>query len=926
MRLPTASARQTKRAWLWAALAVAATLLVLGEVVFLRVRRVGWTAYSAETSPLRGRVQDIAVGMDGVLWVGTDAGLFRFDGASWRAYTPADGLPDWDVRALAVAPDGGLWAYTAQGSFRFDGQTWHRYRLLDLWLEYWDTSAEPARRPLAVASDGTLWGGTKEGLLRFCEHLTVTSGTSIWSTYDSPDGLSGGEILAIAVDPDDAVWVGTRRGIARFDGENWTAYTRRDGFPGGRVRAVAVSADGTVWAGTGGGLARFDGRAWKVVPYGGPGRAGSVVALAVDDRGHVWAGARGGVGVWDVEANTWLWAASLWHTARVPLILGTLTLSVYLFGTSPWRARLVAALAAWVQRRRPWIERVSPGTRFRRWVDRQAAAYARFRSDVVRDLSEQRALWIALSVVVLATLFLRLWRLDFGKMLPYVAHADEHTQYNPAIHIIQTGDLNPHFFNYPSLTIYVDAVVLYAGYLVGALVGAFDTVADLQTIEAAGYGRGMVGTPGMLLLGRATTAVFGALTIVLAFALARQLCRRRWLSLAVAALLSVSGMHVRLSHYMTVDVIATFFATACILGCTLYLVKRQTGYLWLAAVCGGLATSAKYNYAVLSVPVALSVLLDPRLWSHEQLKRVWTCGVLFCLAFVLTSPYVLLDLPAASEDIGYEMRHYATGHLGQTGNSFARYLETVWRENPSYLLLGVPGLVAALWYRRPAAWPAAIFCLVYYVLLGVQTTHMGRNVLPVLVLLVVGVGSALDALVERLPRQVRAWRIAAKGVEVLPVVAVLACVPLLPALPTLSAILRLPAPSGQAQAQAWFDRALETQDGQQALGALRIAAEGYTIYLDRRQYEITYLDTVSKVGPPAVFAEQGYDLVLLGSGMYGRFYDNPDVFAEEVGVYDAFFESDLERMVFEQESDPLDFVGGGAKVYVFILSDEAFSR
>jgi hypothetical protein len=429
----------------------------------------------------------------------------------------------------------------------------------------------------------------------------------------------------------------------------------------------------------------------------------------------------------------------------------------------------------------------------------------------------------------------------------------------------------------------------------------------------------------MLLLGRATTAAFGTLTVVLVFLLTRQICRRRWPPLAAAALLVVSRAHIRLSHFMTVDVIATFFATACVLGCTLYLVKKQSGYLWLAAICGGLATSTKYNYAVLSVPVALSVLLDPRLWSNQQMRRVWTCGLLFCLALVLTSPYVLLDMPAASEDIRFELKHYATGHLGQTGNSFAWYLETLWRENPFYLLLGVPGLVTALWRRRRAAWPAAILCLVYYVLLGVQAAHMGRNVLPVLVLLVVGAGAALDALVEWLPRQVRAWRIAAKGVEVLPVVVVLACVPLLPALPTLSAILRLPAPSGQAQAQAWFDRALETQDGQQTLSALRIAAEGYTIYLDRRQYEITYLDTVSKVGPPAVFAEQGYDLVLLGSGMYGRFYDNPDVFAEEVGVYDAFFESDLERMVFEQEDDPLSFIGGGT-VYVFFLSEAAFGR
>ncbi|MFN2286438.1 MAG: glycosyl transferase family 39, partial [Anaerolineae bacterium] len=59
-------------------------------------------------------------------------------------------------------------------------------------------------------------------------------------------------------------------------------------------------------------------------------------------------------------------------------------------------------------------------------------------------------------VAILAVaLFLRLWRLDFGMELPYLAHTDEPTQYNPAINILKTGDLNPHFFNYPSLTIYL---------------------------------------------------------------------------------------------------------------------------------------------------------------------------------------------------------------------------------------------------------------------------------------------------------------------------------------------------------------------------------------------------------------------------------------------------------------------------------------
>ena len=67
---------------------------------------------------------------------------------------------------------------------------------------------------------------------------------------------------------------------------------------------------------------------------------------------------------------------------------------------------------------------------------------------------------IALAFILLFGVLLRLYKLDFGVELPYVAHTDEPTQYNPAIRILTTGDLNPHFFNYPSLPIYLYSAVL----------------------------------------------------------------------------------------------------------------------------------------------------------------------------------------------------------------------------------------------------------------------------------------------------------------------------------------------------------------------------------------------------------------------------------------------------------------------------------
>ena len=530
----------------------------------------------------------------------------------------------------------------------------------------------------------------------------------------------------------------------------------------------------------------------------------------------------------------------------------------------------------------------------------------------------------ALLILILAlALFLRLWRLDFGMELPYLAHTDEPTQYNPAINILKTGDLNPHFFNYPSLTIYLNAAVFYVGYGVGRLTGAFTSLADVQPIRTLQMSVGRVGTPSLLLLGRAVTAMLGTLTVGLLFALTRRLTQRVWAALLAALLLAISLQHVRFSHYMTVDVIATAFVVATLAACAEVLAcddgVRARRWLWAAAVCGGLATSSKYNYAVLSVSVGLTGLLLAGSW-WEKLRRVVLSGVLFCAAFALTSPFVLLDASAAIPAIQSEMRHYATGHLGVTGSSFLWYLGYLWRSNPFYLLAGVPGIGLALWRTRRVAAPLAAFVLIYFALIGGQAVHFDRNVLPVLVLLIAGIGAAVDALADVLTVRRKP---PSRPVLMLSSLILFSLIPLLPSLAMLPPVLQSSKPSGRAQAQAWFDHRLTTPEGCRDLSALTVLAESYTVYIDPACANVEYIATLTTLSTDlAYFQRRGYDVVIAGSGMFNRFYENPDVYAQERAFYDALFAS-VPYLAFENAYDPLEFRENGARVYVFLLSARA---
>src|SRR5258708_37054854 len=79
------------------------------------------TTFTVEDGLPSNVVNAILQTRNGFLWIGTDAGLARFNG---RHFTPVDfGEPrstsQGVVRAMAEGPDGGLWVVTNPGLARF---------------------------------------------------------------------------------------------------------------------------------------------------------------------------------------------------------------------------------------------------------------------------------------------------------------------------------------------------------------------------------------------------------------------------------------------------------------------------------------------------------------------------------------------------------------------------------------------------------------------------------------------------------------------------------------------------------------------------------------------------------------------------------------------------------------------------------------
>jgi signal transduction histidine kinase/ligand-binding sensor domain-containing protein len=108
------------------------------------------------------------------------------------------------------------------------------------------------------------------------------------------DGLPQNFVNALAQTRDGYLWMGSERGLIRFDGTRFTVFTPEStpGLSTAWVTALAAAPDGTLWVGTGGGglLAFRDG---VFTPASGiPGQEGTenahVTRIRVDPQERVW--------------------------------------------------------------------------------------------------------------------------------------------------------------------------------------------------------------------------------------------------------------------------------------------------------------------------------------------------------------------------------------------------------------------------------------------------------------------------------------------------------------------------------------------------------------------------------------------------------------------------------------------------------------
>jgi PAS domain S-box-containing protein len=253
-----------------------------------QISQYGHTAWRIEDGVFAGAPNVMAQTTDGYLWIGTQAGLMRFDGVRFVSWKPPEGneLPSSRINSLLGGRDGSLWIGTSTGLAR-----WRNGNLTN----YKDVTGSI----MAILEDltGTIWIA-RANLSDTNGPLCKVTDTGV-RCYGRDDGLALPFAVTLASDTLGNVWLAGGAMVSRWQTSSADAYVSAalnpaENFNG--VVALAGGPDGSVWvglvhAGKGGGLQQLAHGTWR--PFIAPGFDAStleVTALLVDRDSSLWIG------------------------------------------------------------------------------------------------------------------------------------------------------------------------------------------------------------------------------------------------------------------------------------------------------------------------------------------------------------------------------------------------------------------------------------------------------------------------------------------------------------------------------------------------------------------------------------------------------------------------------------------------------------